>query len=92
MAGTTRDATSTGMIGSEVDELVRTVNRLVTDVETLRAAFMGHTHRTPTTNPGATSTPNTDAGGAGSAGGTAVVLPASALTGYQIRENGTVFT
>ncbi len=34
-------------------------------------SFNAHTHKTPTTAPGATSTPTSDAGAAGSTGGTA---------------------
>lgn len=88
MAGTTVSVDTTGMVGSDVMQLRLEINRLIDDVERLRGAFMAHTHRTPTTNPGATSTPNTDAGGAGSTGGTAstVVATAGTLTAAKVAD------
>lgn len=80
MAGTTVSVDTTGMQGSDVLQLRLEMNRVIDDMERLRAAFMAHTHRTPTTNPGSTSTPNTDAGGAGSTGGTASTAVATAAT------------
>ena len=94
MAGTTVNATPVGMPGSSLAALRLEFNKLVDDVERLRAAFMAHTHRTPTTNPGATSTPTTDAGGAGSSGGTAstVVATAATLTAAKVADNNGVTT
>ena len=88
MAGTTVSVDTTGMQNSDVLQMRLELNRLIDDVERLRGAFMAHTHRTPTTNPGATSTPNTDAGGAGSTGGTAstVVATAGTLTAAKVAD------
>jgi hypothetical protein len=88
MAGTTVSVDTTGMLGSDVYQIRLELNRVIDDMETLRAAFMAHTHRTPTTNPGSTSTPNTDAGGAGSTGGTAstAVATAATLTGAKVSD------
>lgn len=88
MAGTTVSVDTTGMQGGDVLQMRLELNRLIDDVERLRGAFMAHTHRTPTTNPGATSTPNTDAGGAGSTGGTAstVVATAGTLTAAKVAD------
>lgn len=80
MAGTTTTSTRTGVAGSDVEALRLEFNKLVTDLETLRAAFMAHTHKTPTTATNATSTPTTDAGGSGSTGGTASTAVATAAT------------
>lgn len=80
MAGTTLSVGTTGAQGSDVLQLRLELNRVIDDLERLRAAFMAHTHRTPTTNPGPTSTPTTDAGGAGSTGGTASTAVATAGT------------
>lgn len=88
MAGTTVTTDVTGMLGSDVYQIRLELNRVIDDLERLRGAFMAHTHRTPTTNPGPTSTPTTDAGGAGSTGGTAstVVATAGTLTGAKVAD------
>lgn len=46
-------------------------NVLKSDLTANKTAFANHTHKTPTTQPGITSTPTSDAGAAGSTGGTA---------------------
>ena len=80
MAGTTVARRETAAAGGTVRQLRVELNKLITDVELLRTAFMAHTHKTPTTNPGATSTPTSDAGGSGSTGGTAQTTVSTAAT------------
>lgn len=81
MAGSTIRATPTNMAGSAMAVMRTEYNKLIDDVEALRAglatlaaAFNAHTHRTPTTNPGYTSIPNTNTSDAGSTGGTSAVV------------------
>ncbi len=72
MAGTTKQVRVTAQPGSDVYALAQAVNQLITD-------FDAHKHKTPTTNPGTTSTPVSDASGSGSTGGTAALTTASKL-------------
>lgn len=81
MAGTAVNTKVLSVAGSDLRAAVASVNALVVDVEALRtglaalaAAFNAHTHKTPTSNPGFTSIPNTDASGAGSSGGASAVV------------------
>lgn len=69
MAGTPKYVKVTGNPSSDVLALAAAVNALITSFDT-------HTHKTPTSNPGATSTPTSDAGGSGSTGGTAALTAA----------------
>jgi hypothetical protein len=47
-------------------------------VDALTTIFNAHTHKTPTSSPGTTSTATSDAGGSGSTGGTATSMAAVA--------------
>lgn len=72
MAGTAVFVKVTGNPSSDVLALAAAVNQLITD-------FDAHTHKTPTSNPGTTSTPTSDAGGSGSTGGTAGLTTAAQM-------------
>lgn len=83
MAGTTINLRVLGRLSSEdqIMCLAAQLNKLIAD-------FDAHTHKTPTSNPGTTSTPTSDAGGAGSSGGTAGLTTASKIA----NQAGTVIT
>lgn len=73
-----KDASSRQLLETLLADLYllrNTVDALVTN-------FNSHTHKTPTANPGATSSPTSDAGGSGSTGGTALAAtgPATIVT------------
>lgn len=78
MAGTAQKVRLTGRPKDMIYQMAVSLNALIDSFDT-------HTHKTPTSNPGATSTPTSDAGGAGSTGGTAALTAASKITD----ENGT---
>lgn len=83
MAGTTKQIHLQGRLSTEdhLMALTAAVNQLIAD-------FDAHTHKTPTSNPGITSTPTSDAGGSGSTGGTSGLTTASKIA----NRAGTVVT
>lgn len=78
MAGTPQKVRLTGRPKDMIYEMAKAINALIDSFDT-------HTHKTPTSNPGATSTPTSDAGGSGSTGGTAALTAASKI----VDESGT---
>lgn len=72
MAGTAQKVRVTARPGSMLYQIAVSLNQLID-------SYDQHTHKTPTTNPGATSTPTSDAGGSGSTGGTAFLTSASKI-------------
>ena len=78
MAGTAQKVRLSARPGDMLYQIAVSLNQLIDSFDT-------HTHKTPTSNPGATSTPTSDAGGSGSTGGTAALTAASKIQ----TENGT---
>jgi hypothetical protein len=72
MAGTPKKVRLTGRPGDDLYAIAQAVNQLITD-------FDAHKHKTPTTNPGITSTPVSDTSGSGSTGGTAALTTATPI-------------
>lgn len=72
MAGTITKVRLEGRPGDYLYEIAKTLNQLIADYD-------AHKHKTPTTNPGTTSTPVSDASGSGSTGGTAFATTASPI-------------
>lgn len=72
MAGTPVYVKVTGNPSSDVLALSAAVNALI-------ASFDAHTHKTPTTNPGITSTPISNTPDSGSTGGTAALTTATPI-------------
>lgn len=72
MAGTAKAVRLSGNPESDIYQLAKSLNQLIADYD-------AHKHKTPTTNPGTTSTPVSDASGAGSTGGTAFLTSAQPI-------------
>lgn len=67
-----------GSLEAYLQQIVADLVALRNTVDAMVTVFNAHTHKTPTSNPGATSTPTSDAGGSGSSGGTASIQTTAA--------------